>query len=138
MMRLRITSAILASASCVAFDPVLFRRHRTTHPARTLTWAAAAAGGADDRRKATTAAATTSKADFFDALDRPYDLNGGSGARTSLLEDVVRGAGGLADPGSLGSFAPVALGVWSVVYAPHMTTIAGLFGCELSVRVSPM
>lgn len=149
MKRMRIMSAILASASCVAaFDPALFRRRRTTHPARTSTStsASSASGGAGggDRRTATKTTATTmtmaraasKKSHFVDALDRPYDLNVGSDARTSLLDDVVLGGGGLVDPGSRMSFATVAPGVWRVVYAPHMTTIAGLFGCELSVRVS--
>ena len=134
-------SAILASASCVAFDPALFRRRPTAHPARTSRSASSAGGGSGDLQTATAAATATTatpKSDFFDALDRPYDLNGGSVARTGLLDGVVRGGGGLVDPGSRGSFAPVAPGVWRVVYAPHMTTIAGLFGCELSVRVSPV
>ena len=149
-------SAIFASASCVAaFDPALLRRpRRTTHPARTSasTSASSASGGAGGggyRRTATTTtttattakmttarAAASEKSDFVDALDRPYDLNVGSDARTSLLDGVVLGGGGLVDPGSRASFATVAPGVWRVVYAPHMTTIAGLLGCELSVRVS--
>ena len=143
MKRMCIMPAILACTSCGAFDPTFFRRHGTAHVAETLTSVEKAGGaGGRDRRMTTAAAATsattlsTTKADFVDSLDRPYDLNGEGAVRTSLLDDVIRGNDGLADPGSSESFASVAPGTWRVVYAPHMTAMSGLLGGELSVRVS--
>lgn len=76
----------------------------------------------------------TVKTNFLDALDRPYDLNEQSETRTKLLNALIDSGSGLLNPGS--AFTSVAPGIWRVAYAPHMSTIAGLFGGELSVQVS--
>ncbi|KAL3766498.1 hypothetical protein ACHAW5_001167 [Stephanodiscus triporus] len=137
MKRMCIMPAILACTSCGAFDPTtFFRRHGTAHVAETMITSVERAGGRD--RRMTTAAATsattlsTTKADFVDSLDRPYDLNGEGAVRTSLLDDVIRGNDGLADPGSSESFASVAPGTWRVVYAPHMTAITSSSSSRLN------
>mmetsp|Transcript_4672 Transcript_4672/g.10059 ORF Transcript_4672/g.10059 Transcript_4672/m.10059 type:complete len:243 (+) Transcript_4672:58-786(+) len=81
------------------------------------------------------------KSKFLEALDpdRPYDLNARSETRTQLLNEVILkgslpGGGGLSNPGSVRSFSSVAPGTWRVVYAPHMTIMAGLFRGEFSVQ----
>ena len=71
---------------------------------------------------------------FLESLDNQYDLNQSSDLRTQLLNDLIVDGNGLANPGSNAAFAPVASGVWRVIYAPHITTIAGLFGGEFSVQ----
>lgn len=80
------------------------------------------------------------KTAFLEALDvdRPYDLNVRSEIRTKLLNEVIDkgslpGGSGISNPGSDESFASVAPGSWRVVYAPHMTTMAGLLRGEFSV-----
>ena len=77
---------------------------------------------------------TTTK--FLDALDKPYDLNVGSKTRTQLLNDIIDSNCGITNPGSQESFASVAPGNWRVIYAPHMTFMAGLARGEFSVQVS--
>eukprot|EP01082_Thalassiosira_pseudonana_P006434 g6053.t1 g6053 contig20:696970-697845(+) len=80
------------------------------------------------------AAEDSAKNRFLESLDNQYDLNQSSVLRTQLLNDLIVDGNGLANPASNAAFAPVASGVWRVVYAPHITTIAGLFGGEFSVQ----
>jgi carboxymethylenebutenolidase len=81
-----------------------------------------------------TKAASTAKGRFLESLDRPYDLNQGRKERTGLLNDLIQNGDGIQRPGSRESFMPVAPGRWRVIYAPHMTTMAGLAGGEFSVQ----
>ena len=75
------------------------------------------------------------KSQFLESLDEPYDLNQRSETRTQLVNDIIDKCNGITNPGSQESFAAVAPGVWRVVYAPHMTIMAGLFQGEFSVQV---
>lgn len=105
--------------SCDAFAPASRRTINTHHAAATAT---------------TTAEEQIAKANFLEALDRPYDLNTSSETRTQLLNDIMDKGSGLPNPGSQKSFSSVAAGVWRVVYAPHMTIMASLVRGELSVE----
>lgn len=114
--------AVWITASCDALAPVQLRRIRAHRLAEIKSEAVA---GSDN----------SAKTKFLDSLDRPYDLNEHGENRTNLLNALIDSGAGLSNPGSTGSFASVAPGIWRVVYAPHMTTIAGLFHGELSVQV---
>ena len=128
MKHMRVLVAlILATVSSDGFAPVSHRLRKKV----VVSKAQAAAVGEQP------------KAIFLETLDRdrPYDLNARSETRTQLLNEVINkgslpGGGGLSNPGSRASFASVAPGSWRVVYAPHMTIMAGLFQGELSVQVS--
>lgn len=95
----------------------------------------------------------TNKESFLQSLDNNYTLNQASKERTSLLnkmisekittENLNKKTNGetdgsevptlsLMNPGS--EYASVAPGLWKVVYAPHMTTISGLFGGSFDVQ----
>ena len=97
----------------------------------------------------------TDKRVFFESLDRDDTLNQASKERTTLLNKMVEdkvitedlktipgniiGKEGestlsLKNPGLVNTFDMVASGTWKVVYAPHMTTIAGLFGGNFDVQ----
>lgn len=72
------------------------------------------------------------KSDFYDVLDRPFELNEGSAQRNSLLKSITESEEGMRNPGR--DFQSVAPGRWKVCYAPHMTFIAGIFGGEFVVQ----
>ena len=72
------------------------------------------------------------KATFYDALERPFELNKGSDERTALLKSITESEEGIGNPGR--DFQSVAIGRWRVCYAPHMTFMAGLFGGEFGVQ----
>jgi hypothetical protein len=58
------------------------------------------------------------------------------GVRTispSLQEETTVPSQSLMNPGRLSSFSNVATGTWKVIYAPHMTTISGIFGGKFDV-----
>jgi hypothetical protein len=63
-----------------------------------------------------------SKRVLLDNLDRPASLNTPSRERTALLQSLTA-ENPMESPGSTKSFAPVASGTWSVVYAPHIYTL---------------
>ncbi|KAL7528827.1 hypothetical protein ACHAWF_002724 [Thalassiosira exigua] len=90
--------------------------------------------GVSPKAQATATEGQPTKAKFLGELDRPYDLNERTKTRTSLLDDIITQGAGLPNPGSEESFALAAPGVWKVCYAPHMTTMAGLFQGEFSVE----
>jgi hypothetical protein len=93
---------------------------------------------------------------FLESLDRWNTLNTASIERTSLLNQMIQSkkevlrlnrinssplspkqtsvpAQSLMNPGRLSSFSMVANGTWKVIYAPHMTTISGIFGGTFDV-----
>ena len=72
------------------------------------------------------------KSNFYDALDRPFELNEGSDERNALLKSVIESEEGIQNPGR--DFQSVAPGRWRVCYAPHMTFMAGLFGGSFDVQ----
>lgn len=96
----------------------------------------------------------TDKRIFFESLDTDGTLNEASKERTNLLNKMIAGkvitenlnvipgnvsgeykpSLSLKDPGLMQSFSKVASGTWKVVYAPHMTTISGLFGGKFDVQ----
>ena len=53
---------------------------------------------------------------------------------TITTTDQGEGCKSLSSPGLVETFDAVAKGNWKVVYAPHMTTIAGLFGGKFDVQ----
>lgn len=110
--------AFLAIVTCNAFVPTLHR---------TITTQRASLSSAVGEQ-------TAAKANFLEALDKPYDLNRNSETRTQLLNTVMDKVTSLPNPGSKESFSSVATGVWRVVYAPHMTIMASLVRGELSVE----
>jgi hypothetical protein len=65
---------------------------------------------------------TASKRALLENLDRPASLNTPSLERTALLKALTN-ENPMDSPGSTKSFAPVAAGTWSVVYAPHIYTL---------------
>ena len=83
---------------------------------------------------------------FLNSLTRLDTINDASKPRTEFLDlmisekldvdvNTLLGSAGVSDstlsatnPGRLSSIMPIAPGVWKVVYAPHMTTIAKLAG----------
>lgn len=94
-------------------------------------------------RRGSSSALHSAKDDFLQSLLRSDTLNEGTKERTILLNEMIDskrtvdvqtvlsdGGNDLSaqDPGSLSSILPIAPGVWKVVYAPHMTTIAKLAG----------
>lgn len=93
---------------------------------------------------------------FLESLDRWNTLNIASRERTSLLDKMIQSkqevstlnritssplspkqtsvpSQSLMNPGRLSSFSMVANGTWKVIYAPHMTTISGIFGGTFDV-----
>jgi len=78
--------------------------------------------------------ASTVKSRFFNSLDCVNDLNKASKERTELLNDIIEKGDSVSNPGSRESFMPMAPGRWRVIYAPHMTTMAGLAGGQFSVQ----
>lgn len=94
-------------------------------------------------RRGSSYALHSTKNDFLQSLSRFDTLNEGTKERTQLLDDMIDSKRtvdvqtvlsdkdddlSVQDPGSLSSILPIAPGVWKVVYAPHMTTIAKLAG----------
>jgi hypothetical protein len=63
-----------------------------------------------------------SKRVLLENLDRPSSLNIPTPERTALVK-ALTDENLLESPGSTKSFAPVAAGTWSVVYAPHISTL---------------
>lgn len=96
----------------------------------------------------------TDKRIFFESLDTDKTLNEASKERTNLLNKMIaskvttenlnvipenvsvedKPTLSLKDPGLAATFNKVASGTWKVVYAPHMTTISGLFGGKFDVQ----
>lgn len=86
----------------------------------------------------------TNKKLFLESLDRLDTLNLASSGRTDLLNKMItekvldgisNGSGTSAEilptrsldkPGLASTFGSVAQGTWKVIYAPHMTTMAGI------------
>lgn len=72
---------------------------------------------------------------FINTLDKPYDLNADTELRTKLLNEMIISGESLPNPASTKTFARVALGIWNVIYAPHMTSIANFLSvADLSVQ----
>lgn len=93
------------------------------------------------------------KQEFLDSLTSLESLNGASKERTTFLQRMIDNkvnvpvsewvaeketasteTKSLKDPGLVETFNYVSKGDWKVVYAPHMTTIAGLFGGKFDVE----
>jgi len=91
----------------------------------------------------------TNKDKFLQSLSSLDSLNESNSERTRLLENILQEkvsdgksimeeeitpTARLSNPGLSSTFDEVASGKWKVVYAPHMTTIAGLFGGNFDVE----
>jgi hypothetical protein len=63
-----------------------------------------------------------SKRVLLENLDRPSSLNTPSRERTALVKALTV-ENSMESPGSTKSFSPVTAGTWSVVYAPHISTM---------------
>lgn len=90
--------------------------------------------------------ASSAKDTFLESLTYDDTLNEGTKERTGLLNNMIASklevtikdvlkndsqketALSATNPASLPSILPIAPGIWKVVYAPHMTTIAKLAG----------
>jgi hypothetical protein len=97
---------------------------------------------------------SSDKESFLNTLDVTNTLNGATKERSAMMQKMIDNRldiavekwslaeGGsdvtatksLENPGLKDSFNKVAPGNWKVIYAPHMTTIAGLFGGKLDVQ----
>lgn len=96
---------------------------------------------------------SSDKQDFLDSLDRKDSLNQATKERSALMQKMIDNkldipannwneekftqssvSASLERPGLRESFNTVAEGNWKVIYAPHMTTIAGLFGGKFDVQ----
>lgn len=72
---------------------------------------------------------------FINTLSKPYDLNADNDLRTKLLNEMIISGESLSNPANQKTFARVAPGLWIVIYAPHMTSIANFLNvADLSVR----
>ena len=75
---------------------------------------------------------------FLNSLDDPTStLNEATKERTALVNKLTSSSTSSPSrdkPGSWEGFGPVAPGRWSVIYAPHMTTMANLAGGQFQVR----
>jgi len=99
----------------------------------------------------------TDKNEFLNSLDIINSLNKASKERTMLLQKLIdnkinipwnkwdnddenvidsqsKSSKSLDTPGLQEAFQIVSQGTWKVIYAPHMTTIAGLFGGSFDVQ----
>uniref|UniRef100_A0A7S3VGK4 Uncharacterized protein n=1 Tax=Chaetoceros debilis TaxID=122233 RepID=A0A7S3VGK4_9STRA len=91
----------------------------------------------------------TNKEKFLRSLSSLDSLNESNSERTRLLENILQEklsdgksimeeeitpTPRLLNPGLSSTFDEVASGKWKVVYAPHITTIAGLFGGNFDVE----
>jgi len=96
------------------------------------------------------------KGSFLRSLDSWDSLNAAGGDRSALLDTLIKnrrevdqimdddstvgkkderkGSPSLRRPGSCEAFSVVAPGTWDVIYAPHMTFMAGLAGGEFQVQ----
>ncbi len=91
------------------------------------------------------------KAIFLDSLDEKDTLNAATKTRTNLLQKMIdnktsvssvedlipensSSSKSLEKPGLQETFNRVSEGNWKVIYAPHMTTISGLFGGRFDVQ----
>ena len=95
---------------------------------------------------------TSDKGRFLESLDTTESLNLASTERTNLLQHMIdkrvdvpsnqlkeenddaSSSRSLERPGLQETFNIVSEGNWKVIYAPHMTTIAGLFGGKFDVQ----
>ena len=59
-------------------------------------------------------------------LENPSGFNVATKARTQLVKDLTT-ENPTRRPGSTEAFSPLATGTWRIVYAPHISTMGGLF-----------
>lgn len=91
----------------------------------------------------------TNKEKFLQSLSSLDSLNESTSQRTRFLDNIIQEnvsdgtlitegetapTPTLTNPGLSSTFDEVAAGKWKVVYAPHITTIAGLFGGQFDVE----
>lgn len=68
----------------------------------------------------------TAKDKLLQALDDPNAFNSASKERSKLVVNLTK-ENPVEAPGSTASFAPLAVGTWRIVYAPHIYTMGRLF-----------
>jgi hypothetical protein len=78
-------------------------------------------------KKANPKASSATKTAFLDGLDDRSAFNKPTKERTELVTALTLD-NPTQSPGSTGSFSPFAVGTWSIVYAPHISTMGGLAG----------
>lgn len=119
-----ILTATATGGSDAFFNPVTPRMAETTI-ASSLTSSSSSSSVASIRRSIY----------FINTLSKPYDLNADNELRTKLLNEMIISGESLPNPASTKTFARVAPGLWNVIYAPHMTSIANFLNvADLSVR----
>jgi hypothetical protein len=69
---------------------------------------------------------TSSKNRFIQALDNPNAFNIAKKERTQLVAEMIQ-ENPVPAPGSTSSFAPLAVGKWRIVYAPHISVMGQIF-----------
>jgi hypothetical protein len=72
-------------------------------------------------------ASSPTKTAFLDGLDDRLGFNKATKERTDLVKALTLD-NPTQSPGSTGSFSPLAVGTWRIVYAPHISTMGGLAG----------
>lgn len=71
--------------------------------------------------------ANSAKQKLLDSLDDPLGFNSATQERTALVKALTL-ENPTPQPGSVTGFAPVAVGTWKIVYAPHISTMGSLAG----------
>ena len=72
-------------------------------------------------------ASPQSKTTFLDSLETLEKLNFATKERTQMVRDLTQ-ENPTGEPGSTAGFQPFAPGLWSVIYAPHISTMSQLVG----------
>jgi hypothetical protein len=102
-------------------DPLLSNR-RAGYPARTI-----ATFLAQSDAVSVAASSPTSKQSLLNELDDPKAFNKATPERSELVR-LLTLDNPTPNPGSTESFAPLAVGEWRIVYAPHIYTAGKLIG----------
>lgn len=77
------------------------------------------------RKAKTDAIVSAAKQELLNALDDPEGFSQATKERTSLVAAMTM-ANPTPKPGSTASFTPLATGTWTIVYAPHISTMGNL------------
>lgn len=120
-----ILTATATGGSDAFFNPVTPRMAETTIASSPTSSSSSSSSVASIRRSI----------NFINTLSKPYDLNADNDLRTKLLNEMIISGESLPNPANQKTFARVAPGLWNVIYAPHMTSIAIFLNvADLSVQ----
>ncbi|CAB9530431.1 expressed unknown protein [Seminavis robusta] len=108
-------------------------RHSLSFDLLVLSWIASTAHGFGIFSKSPSKPATNfakapqSKLTFLQSLETLDTMNAATKERTQMVRDMTND-NPTSQPGSKEGFQPFAAGLWSVIYAPHITTMSKLVG----------